>query len=566
MLRLSEDFLTMKDGHGFFSIVPPGVFNKATSFLSQTDFERLHVVLTRSRRCRVHWKKQLRPYAQHSAPLFTKFTSKRALRWTMQEGIDAREWELAIPPFRRGATTLMNAIFTHDLDIARFCLERCKSEGSDTEEMHGLSPLHFSAILNSALPTIPPRAAGGIGPPLSLRHLEDRDEFNRTPLHWAAMMGHIDVVKFLCVNGADKGAQCQANSTPLHKAAAYDHLDVVQYLCDRGADVEVSNNEELTPLHLATMNGHFRVLQCLYEHGADKEAMCGDGWTPVMSAASEGHLYVVKYLCDKGASTDARDNGGNAPLHAAVQQGYLDVVQYLCEQGADIHARNSEGKKPIHEAVRCGKLEVFKYLLGRGNLPDVFESSTDGPLPATEIPLVIAAFHGHDLSVDYLCTINANIEERSLLNNRTPFCVAAANGHLSVMHVLYRHGADMFLSTEEGTALHLAAIGGYLDVVKYLMRHGADMEARGVSERTPLHLACSHNWIMVVKYLIQKGADVRALDAEQCTPLHLAVEESHDDIVKFLCEETSACKNALTNESPLDLASNSKVALLLNSS
>ena len=60
--------------------------------------------------------------------------------------------------------------------------------------------------------------------------LEARDEYDRTPLHYAALDGHIPVMQYLCEQRADKEARSVARRTPLHLAAQEGHIAVVRYL------------------------------------------------------------------------------------------------------------------------------------------------------------------------------------------------------------------------------------------------------------------------------------------------------------------------------------------------
>ena len=57
-----------------------------------------------------------------------------------------------------------------------------------------------------------------------------------TSLHVAAFEGHLPVVKYLCVQGADKEARSNGGISPLLWAAYNGHLPVVQYLCEQGGD------------------------------------------------------------------------------------------------------------------------------------------------------------------------------------------------------------------------------------------------------------------------------------------------------------------------------------------
>ena len=47
-----------------------------------------------------------------------------------------------------------------------------------------------------------------------------------TPLWFAALKGHLDIVKILVKRGADVNSKTETNSTPLH-AACFDHYSVI---------------------------------------------------------------------------------------------------------------------------------------------------------------------------------------------------------------------------------------------------------------------------------------------------------------------------------------------------
>ena len=59
-----------------------------------------------------------------------------------------------------------------------------------------------------------------------------RDDDVRTPLHYAAWRGHLDVVKLLLERGADPNAQGVEGETPLDHAMSKGHPDIVKLLLE----------------------------------------------------------------------------------------------------------------------------------------------------------------------------------------------------------------------------------------------------------------------------------------------------------------------------------------------
>jgi len=62
-----------------------------------------------------------------------------------------------------------------------------------------------------------------------------------TPLHLAALHGHLEVARVLLVKGADPNAIDECGLTPLHWAASHGHDAVVSSLLSHGAQVDAKN-------------------------------------------------------------------------------------------------------------------------------------------------------------------------------------------------------------------------------------------------------------------------------------------------------------------------------------
>lgn len=113
------------------------------------------------------------------------------------------------------------------------------------------------------------------------------DYYGRTPLHWAAIDGQVDVAELLIARGADVYAKSYAGSTPLHHAASSGDAEVAELLIEKGADVNAKNNRGHTPLHWAANEGYAEMAQLLIAEGADVNAKSNEGETPLQITVDE---------------------------------------------------------------------------------------------------------------------------------------------------------------------------------------------------------------------------------------------------------------------------------------
>ena len=77
--------------------------------------------------------------------------------------------------------------------------------------------------------------------------------------------------------------------TPILWAAGLGHADVVGLLMELGADIQKEDNDGRTPLHHAAINGMVEVVRRLGMGGADLNRADKDGWTP-LDVASDGEI------------------------------------------------------------------------------------------------------------------------------------------------------------------------------------------------------------------------------------------------------------------------------------
>ena len=84
--------------------------------------------------------------------------------------------------------------------------------------------------------------------------LRAQDAEGRTPLHKAAIAGHVQTVRVLVRMGDDVHAQDATGRTP-HWAADGGQEETVNMLVERGCSILTQDSGGGTPLHTAAQNG-----------------------------------------------------------------------------------------------------------------------------------------------------------------------------------------------------------------------------------------------------------------------------------------------------------------------
>src|SRR5690606_15400261 len=100
---------------------------------------------------------------------------------------------------------------------------------------------------------------------------------------------------------------------------------------------------------------------------------------------------------------------------------------------------------------------------------------------------------------------------------------AAGGGHLAVVDLLLRRGADATRAASSGaTPLSAAVSMRHLDVVDRLLSAGAPLDQRLPGEVSVLMLAAALGLPDLVARLLTAGADIHASDAQGLSALHCA--------------------------------------------
>ena len=415
------------------------------------------------------------------------------------------------------------------------------------------------------------------------------DEHANTPLHRAAVGGHVAICRALVAKGADKeenntqlqsavGAARNAKQhavvrlfvptlsdreftdeactrTERLRAAATGDLATLARTQDAGRItalmvasrrkqlaavlklLETSNASTLnaqsakgcTALYLAAEEGADPIVQLLLTRGADAALADSDGGTPLMRASAFGHERCALVLLKAGAVMSAHDNAGLTALMLAAQNGHEQVALVLLKAGAVVSAQSNAGVTALMLAANNGHVQVALVLLKAGAV--VSAQSNNG-----WTALMSAALNGHDQVALVLLKAGAVV---SAQNNAglNALMLAARNGRVQVALVLLEAGAVVSAHNNGGlTALMMATNDGHEQVALVLLKAGAVVSAQDNPGFTALMRAAGNGHEQVAHVLLEAKADPNQAKPDGGTALMLAAQSGHVQVALVLLE------------------------------
>lgn len=201
------------------------------------------------------------------------------------------------------------------------------------------------------------------------------------------------------INAFDVNERNKFGDTPLHFAAEGGHEKVVALLLDLGASLEVKGDYEPRKEYLYPNKTIWKM-------------------SPLELAVRNNHTSTALLLLKKGAQWQTCSHADVTLLHITAELGNLSVFKALQEAGMDINQATSRGQTPLSLAAKEQNVPLVNYILSLD--PDV----------------------------------NTNVKPSSL----TPLHMAAFGGCFEIAKLLLEHGADPGARTSEGySTIYMAA-------------------------------------------------------------------------------------------------------------
>lgn len=505
-------------------------------------------------------------------------------------------------------TPLHIAAAIGNLDILETLIEsflKRKNHESLATLEHGKTPLMVAAE-NGRYDVVNRLLDVGFNP-------NEKDHGGHTALHYAVKSENEEIVRQLVKRGADVrgfNINTRLSDDALHTAVETGHIGIISFLVLAGADLDKKNSIHMTPLMIAVSNMNADAVHALLSHGANPDTADMYGQRAIDYIAqrpkNKNSLEIARALVKAGADISMSPNYSmtRAPIHAAIasgndelaelllkQKGMLELKEYedgftpflmavaagnkpltekILKMGANASARDKHGKNALHVALENGNLLLLKTLSKKLKL-DVNEKDERGKnlfLRAISIG-TSAAIQTVSKIKDIDKTAKDNDGNTALhiacdFDSRSIFDVVLTELDSVPLHDKNKHG---------NTALHVCAASGFSDGASIFLDMGAKIDEKNNYGATPLMLAVSSRSYTVTRILLEKGADVsvkyknggdslahfavqkgkdtepllrilgkHGVSMQECdddgnTPLHNAVQENNMDAIRILVDD-----------------------------
>lgn len=189
------------------------------------------------------------------------------------------------------------------------------------------------------------------------------DSLGRTPLHWAAVNGDIEIVQLLLAHGANPEHTDTNDHTPLELALEYGNCPAVDALMV-DADFEIPGKW----LEMATIGGHISVVKLLLARGVNANPLCDitTYGSPLHAAAYRGHEELVSLLLHAKANVNYVSEEFGTALQFAAFAGNVAVVKLLLDSNADPNSSTTRHGTALQSAAQRGSVEIVQELILRG--------------------------------------------------------------------------------------------------------------------------------------------------------------------------------------------------------
>lgn len=377
--------------------------------------------------------------------------------------------------------------------------------------------------------------------------LNQKNEFEETPLFFAFEARNFDALKWMLTQGADPTIMSKRQGSLVHAAAKLGNSDVLGFILSYCTEVDLLDFEGRTPLFYAIQMNNQECIDLLMKNKAvpflaDQgkatvyESMIIHGlselfetcYCPELNALQIGnvdqnsflHLAVimqndrlVKFLCDQGFDPNCRNAQWVTPLMLVLCENNQTILDCLLLHGADPALRDCFGYSSLHYAVNNHQdLDVIKKLCYSENSNHFFYS--EQPFTALDLAVKENLLN----TVEYLLQLQFDPNQFNSMGT-SPILLSIENPQILKLIIDYK-GNVQFQDKQGYSIIDYALFGGSLDCVKILVEAGTEFD-----KKILISNALSIRRYKIVHYLLGVYFNKPFLKLNDVHPLITAAKE-----------------------------------------
>lgn len=321
----------------------------------------------------------------------------------------------------------------------------------------------------------------------------------------------------------------------LGAVAETNSVKIFELLSNAGFKFE-SQKDAVNSMINACRSKRIEMVKCLINHRVPVDKRCiyyRSSNRALMTSAESGDVQLVDLILSHQPNINAQDENGETALMLAVAKNHISVVKKLISSKAKINVKDFSGETALIIAARKKQIEILEILIANGANPNIANQRGDTPLMfAIKQPEIIKL----------LINKKTNLELEDIYGQSVLY-LAAHNGYFESVKLLLNAGAlpQPLVGRSKYNKLPLVGASGqgHLDIVKLLIKHGADINKQENSGDTALIAATKEKKLEIVEYLLSKGADPSIKMLYQGSALDLAIKNKTPEIAELLAKHAA---------------------------
>lgn len=382
-----------------------------------------------------------------------------------------------------------------------------------------------------------------------LTSVDHQDSFGRTPLHYAAMFGHIKVVEFLLSKQAQVELEDELGYSAYRWAKENNHQNVIELLT-------ISHQQLEEKLVAAIYEGDARKVSLLLRNVLNVDARDKLGRTFLHHMVLAGHEHLIDQVLSLWPNLNAQDNEGHTPLMIAASRGMRKFTQTLIDEGADLLITNNKGYTArnlttdsailgmikekvetygayLYEAMAEADHDRIQFLLTEGVPVDYLDNHK-------RTPLMHAILKRDAKMVEIFLNFGADIYLQND-NKKSPIDLAHESGMKKIVDLVLYETMDLDKKLMVQVAL------GNLEKVRKLINEGANVNYQNEVGNTPLILAIEKKFKEMAYLLVNNNADINVYNNNYILPYTMALIKEDKKLSSFLRPTEEVLKKVLVD-------------------